>query len=58
LRPSQSLIVPPGLLREKTRRIVVLQEEENLSIRELQADELCEQTSSVEIFSVSPDGSK
>lgn len=58
LRPKQSLIVPPGLIRESARHIVVLQEEENLSIRELQADELSEQTSSVEIFSVSPDGSK
>lgn len=58
LRPSQSLIVPPGLIHEKTRRIVVLMEEENLSIQELQANELCEQTSSVEIFSVSPDGSR
>jgi len=57
LRPMQSLIVPPGLLRENTRHIIVLTEEENLSIRELQADELCEQTSSVEIFTVSPDGS-
>ena len=57
LRPMQSLIVPPGLLRENTRHIIVLMEEENLSIRELQADELCEQTSSVEIFTVSPDGS-
>jgi len=58
LRPKQSLIVPPGLIRENARHIVVLQEEENLSIRELQADALSEQTSSVEIFSVSPDGSK
>ncbi len=57
LHPKQSLIVPPGLIRENARHIVVLQEEENLSIRELQADELREQTSSVEIFSVSPDGS-
>lgn len=57
LRPSQSLIVPPGMLRENTRHIVVLMEEQNLSIRELQANELCEQTSSVEIFNVSPDGS-
>ena len=58
LRPSQALIVPPGLLREKARHIVVLQEDENFSIRELQADKLSEQTSSVEIFNVSPDGSK
>lgn len=57
LHPKQSLIVPPGLIRENARHIIVLQEDENLSIRELQADELREQTSSVEIFSVSPDGS-
>jgi hypothetical protein len=58
LRPTQSLIVPPGLIRENMKRIVVLQEDENLSVRELQANQLCEQTGSVEIFSVSADGSK
>lgn len=57
LHPTQSLIVTPGLIHEKMRHIVALLEEENLSIRELQADTLCEQTSSIEIFSVSPDGS-
>lgn len=56
LHPKQSLIVPPGLIRKHARHIIVLQEEANLSISELQADELREQTSSVEIFSVSPDG--
>lgn len=57
LHPTQSLIVTPGLIHEKMRHIVALLEEENLSIRELQADTLREQTSSIEIFSVSPDGS-
>ncbi len=58
LRPNQSLIVPPGTIHENMRRIVVLLEEDNLSIRELQAHQLCEQTSSIEIFSVSADGSR
>lgn len=58
LHPTQSLIVPSGLIHENTRRVVVVLEDQNLSIRELQINELCEQTSSVEIFSVSPDDSR
>lgn len=55
LRPSQALIVPTGLFKENTRRIIVILEEDNLEIREVQATHLDEQTSTVEIFSVSPD---
>lgn len=58
LHPSRSLIAPPGVIHEKMRHIVILQEDGDLSSSELQADQLCEQTSSVEIFSVSPDGSR
>ena len=57
LRPTQSLVVPTGLFRENTRRIIVVLEEDNLEIREVQATHLDEQTSSIEIFSVSPDDS-
>lgn len=58
LRPSQSLVVPTGLLKENARRIVVLMEEDNLQIHELQTTRLCEQTNTIEIFSVSPNGSR
>lgn len=55
LRPAQSLVVPAGLLRENTRRIIVVIEADNLEIREVQATSLDEQTSAIEIFSVLPD---
>lgn len=55
LRPTQSLVVPAGLLRENTRRIIVLIEADNLEVREVQATSLDEQTSAIEIFSVLPD---
>jgi len=55
LRPMQSLVVPAGLLRENTRRIIVVIEADNLEIREVQATSLNEQTSAIEIFSVLPD---
>lgn len=57
LRPHQALVLPTGLLRENTRRIVVLVERENLEIRQVQATHLDEQTSSIEVFSVLPDDS-
>ena len=55
LRPMQSLVLPAGLLKENTRRIIVMLEAANLEIREVQATRLDEQTSTIEIFSVSPD---
>lgn len=58
LRPTQSLVVPAGLLKENTRRIIVLLEENNLEIREMQATHRDEQTSAIEIFSVLPDDSR
>ncbi len=55
LRTSQSLVVHSGLLKEHTRRIIVLVEQDNLEIREVQATRLDEQTSAIEIFSLEPD---
>jgi hypothetical protein len=55
LRPSQSLVLPAGMLRENTRRIVVLIENDNLEIREVRATSLDEQTGAIEIFNVLPD---
>lgn len=55
LRPTQSLVVPAGLLRANTRRIIVVVEADNLEVREMKATSLVEQTSAIEIFSVLPD---
>lgn len=57
LRPHQSLVVPTGLLDRQMRRVVILLEGNNLNVRELRPTGLDEQSSSVEIFSVSSDDS-
>jgi hypothetical protein len=45
-------VVPAGVLRENTRQIIALIENDNLEIRQIQAVHLDEQNSTVEIFSV------
>jgi len=55
LRKGQSLVVAPGLLNERSRQIVLLVQQDNLSIREVRATGIDEQTSSVEIFPISPE---
>jgi cyclic-di-GMP-binding protein len=55
LRPTQSLVLPAGMLRENTRKIIVVIEADNLEIRQVQATSLNEQTSAIEIFNVVPD---
>jgi len=55
LRPSQAVIVQTGTIKDLTRKMIVLVEKENLEIREVRATQLHEQTSRVEVFSVSPD---
>ena len=55
LRPTQSLVLPAGLLRENTRKIIVVIEADNLEIREVKATGISEQTSAIEIFIVVPD---
>lgn len=57
LRMTESLVVPAGILKEDTRRIIVLVEKENLEIRQIHATHLNEQTSTVEIFNVLRDDS-
>lgn len=57
LRMRESLVVPPGALKEDTGRIILLTERDNLEIREIRATQLSEQTSAIEIFSVLPDDS-
>lgn len=55
LRPLESLVVPTGILKPNGGKIIVLVESENLSVREVWATRLDEQTSSIEVFSVSTD---
>ncbi len=55
LRPSQALIVPSGALGDAKQKIIVLIETDNLAIREVRTTHIEEQTSSIEVFSVSPD---
>ncbi|RIX46821.1 MAG: hypothetical protein D3M94_08940 [Rhodocyclales bacterium GT-UBC] len=55
LRPSQALIVPTGALGDAKHKIIVLVESDNLAIREVRTTSIEEQTSSIEVFSVSPD---
>jgi len=53
---AQSLIMPSGVLKDESHRIIVLVEKHNLEIREVRATKLDEQTGLIEIFSVAPDG--
>lgn len=55
LRHEQSLVVAPGLLNEDSRQIVLLIEQDNLSIREVRAVGIDEQTASIEIFPIHPE---
>ncbi|HEX6735165.1 MAG TPA: hypothetical protein VF096_10160 [Azonexus sp.] len=57
LRPLEALLVAAGKLRNKRERLVLLIEGDNLLVREVRLEHLDEQTSSIELFSVSPDDS-
>ncbi|MBI2276883.1 MAG: hypothetical protein HYU74_05995 [Dechloromonas sp.] len=57
LRPLESLVVASGLLKPNGDRLIVLVEAENFSVREVRTTHLDEQTSSIEVFSVSTDHS-
>lgn len=57
LRPLESLVVASGTLKPNGERIIVLVEAENFSVREVRTTHLDEQTSSIEVFSVSTDDS-
>jgi hypothetical protein len=57
LRPLESLVVASGVLKPNSGRIIILVEAENFSVREVHTTHLDEQTSSIEVFSVSTDDS-
>ena len=52
LRPSHSLVAPPGFLNENQAGGVALVEQGNLAILEIQTGELDEQTAALEIFHI------
>lgn len=57
LHPTESLVLPSGILKENSGRIVIMVEGENLEIREVRTTQLNEQSSSIEVFSVARDDS-
>lgn len=58
LRFGESLVVPGGTLSEGTQHIVVLMDKKSREVRQIHTTHLDEQTSSVDVFSVSPDDLK
>jgi hypothetical protein len=58
MRSSEALVVPSGIFQGNTKQILVMIEKDNFEIREVSATHLDEQTSKIEIFSVSPTHSK
>jgi hypothetical protein len=57
LRPLESLLVAAGELQSSEERLVLLVESDNLLVREVRTEHLDEQTSSIELFSFSPEDS-
>lgn len=58
VRNSEALVVPSGIFQGNTKQILVMIEKDNFEIRQVSATHLDEQTSKIEIFSVSPDHSR
>lgn len=54
LRPVESLLVPTGKLEDKPEPLVLLIESDNLLVREVRTEKLDEQTSSIDLFSLTP----
>ncbi|MDR1995683.1 hypothetical protein [Azonexus sp.] len=57
LRLSESLLLAPGKIQNAGAPLILLVEKDNLLIREIRTENLDEQTSSIELFSVAPDHS-
>jgi cyclic-di-GMP-binding protein len=54
LRPLDSLLVASGNIHDNQEKLVLLVEMDNLLIREVRTEQLDEQTSSLELFSLAP----
>ena len=57
LRPLESLLVASGNLQDNQQKLLLMIESGNLLIREVRTEQLDEQTSSIELFSLAPDDS-
>lgn len=55
LRSGESLVVPSGALDGADRKLVLMMDQDNISVREVCATRIEEQTSSVEVFVIEPD---
>lgn len=56
LRPFQALATPADMLGDLSEKLILLVEEGNLAVHELRATQLDEQTATIDIFNVEPDG--
>lgn len=54
LRPLESLLVASGNIQDSGEKLVLLVETDNLLVREVRTEQLDEQTSSIELFSLAP----
>ncbi|MBS1198173.1 MAG: hypothetical protein H6R18_1958 [Proteobacteria bacterium] len=52
LRPTEALVVPTGLLDGQPEKFTIVIGNDNIVIRELRTIAICDQTASVEVFSV------
>lgn len=57
LRPTESLVVPAGLIGEACNQIIVMISDTRLAIREVRTTVLTKQTSTIEIFEILPENS-
>lgn len=55
LRSAESLVVPSGALDGAERKLVLMMDQDKISVREMCATHIEEQTSSVEVFVIEPD---
>lgn len=55
LRLQQALVVPSGAINDRSQKMILVAERDNIAVLELHASQLNEQTSSIEIFTVEPD---
>jgi hypothetical protein len=55
MRPSQALVLPTGTVDDRSQKLILVVEQDNVAILELRARRLEERTSSIEAFTVEAD---
>jgi len=55
LRSTQTLVVASGVLLDRSKKLVLVVEQDNVEVREVRATHLDEQTGSIEVFSIQAD---